>query len=362
MVTRVLVVDDASVFRHAVTEALRGVPGIEVVGTAANGRLALSRMAVLRPDIVTLDVEMPELNGIEVLQTMRSEGIESGAIMLSSVTARSAQLTVKALELGAFDFVRKPEGQSGDGSIGVLRSTLVPMIHAYMRQREIRTILRGSARPPVPPASPPARTQTDGGSARRAGKPIVLIGISTGGPPALTRLVPALPRDLAAPVFIVQHMPPLFTGPLAASLSGKSLLPVKEAADGEVARNGSVYLAPGGRHMKIVKGQKGEIVIRLTDDAPERNCRPSVDYLFRSAALQFPGQSIAAVLTGMGDDGTLGLRLLKREGCISIAQDEASCVVFGMPKEAIAAGVVDSVLPLDSIAAAIVRYVREARP
>ena len=160
----------------------------------------------------------------------------------------------------------------------------------------------------------------------------MLIGVSTGGPAALARLVPALPGDLGAPVFIVQHMPALFTEPLAASLDKKSAIRVKEAQDGEVAQANHAYVAPGGRHMKLVPGPRGEIVVRISDDPPENGCRPAVDYLFRSAALNFPGRSVAAILTGMGNDGTAGLRMLKRSGCFSIAQDEASCVVFGMPK------------------------------
>jgi two-component system chemotaxis response regulator CheB len=358
MGTRVLVVDDAAVFRHAVSAALKGAPGIEVVGTASNGRVAMGRIASLHPDILTLDVEMPEMGGIEVLQAIRAGGTEVGTVMLSSFTARSAQLTVKALELGAFDFVRKPEGGTPEENIATLRSMLVPMIQAFQRRRDIRSILNKGPRQESSPPAVAARVVAPV-TLRRIMKPIVLIGISTGGPPALARLLPALPKNLGAPVFIVQHMPAMFTEPLAASLRSKSTIPVKEAKDGEVAVNGHVYLAPGGRQMKILRGLQGEIVVKLTDDPPERNCKPAVDYLFRSAALNFPGQSIAAVLTGMGDDGTLGLRLLKRAGCISIAQDEASCVVFGMPKEAIAAGVVDSVLPLDSIAGAIVRHVRE---
>jgi two-component system chemotaxis response regulator CheB len=189
----------------------------------------------------------------------------------------------------------------------------------------------------------------------------VLIGVSTGGPGALAKLVPALPFDLGAPVFIVQHMPALFTQPLAESLDKKSALRVKEAQHGETAEKNCVYLAPGGRQMKLFAGPQGEIILHITDDPPENGCRPAVDYLFRSAALHFPGRSVAAILTGMGNDGTDGLRMLKRGGCFSIAQDEASCVVFGMPKEAIQAGVVDTVAPLNMIGAAIVNSVREVR-
>jgi two-component system chemotaxis response regulator CheB len=170
-----------------------------------------------------------------------------------------------------------------------------------------------------------------------------------------------LPGDLGAPLFIVQHMPAHFTAPMAASLAAKSSIRVREAADGEQAVANCAYIAPGGTQMKLAPGPKGEILIRITDDPPEKNCKPAVDYLFRSAALHFPGRATAAILTGMGNDGTDGLRMLKRSGCYAIAQDEPSCVVFGMPKEAILAGVVDAVEPLDRIAAAITRSVRGGR-
>jgi len=374
MSTRVLVVDDTVVFRRIVADALAGVPDVEVVGTASNGRLAMARMASLQPDLVTLDIEMPEMNGIEVLQSMAAAGMAAGVIMLSSLTVRGGEMTVRALELGAFDFLTKPEGGSAEASLDYLRGRLVPMIRAFERRREIRAILRGGASEsrggsesragaecapsPVPCTTNASRSVR---GVRRTGPPLVLVGVSTGGPAALTKLIPALPRDLGAPVFIVQHMPAMFTGPLAVSLDAKSAIRVKEAEDGETAQANYAYMAPGGRQMKLTAGPKGEIVVRITDDAPENGCKPAADYLFRSAALNFPGRAIAAVLTGMGRDGTDGLRMLKRSGCFSIAQDEASCVVFGMPKEAIQAGVVDTVAPLDMIGAAIVQSVRDIR-
>jgi two-component system chemotaxis response regulator CheB len=189
----------------------------------------------------------------------------------------------------------------------------------------------------------------------------VLIGVSTGGPVALAELVPALPSRVGAPVIIVQHMPAHFTEALAQRLQSKSAIAIKEAQDGEIAHADCAYLAPGGRQMKVSPGKHGEIVLRITDDPPENECRPSVDYLFRSVALHFPGRSIAAILTGMGNDGTEGMRMLKRGGSVNIAQDEASCVVFGMPREAIVAGVVDTVVPLSQIAGTIVRAVSEVR-
>jgi two-component system chemotaxis response regulator CheB len=366
MSTRVLVVDDTVVYRRIIGDALAGVPGIEVVGTASNGRLAMARMATLRPDLVTLDIEMPEMNGIEVLEAMAAEGMKAGVVMLSSLTVRGGEMTVRALELGAFDFVTKPEGGDAASNLGHLRGRLIPAIRAFERRQEIRAILggAGSGRQVEAPRAmplPAAAAVRPVRLVRRAGPPMVLIGVSTGGPGALARLIPALPGDLGAPVFIVQHMPPLYTGPLAASLDRKSAIRVKEAEDGEFAQANCAYVAPGGRHMKLASGANGQIVLTMTDDAPENGCRPAVDYLFRSAALHFPGRSIAAILTGMGRDGTEGLRMLKRGGCFSIAQDEASSVVFGMPKEAIQAGLADTVLGLETIGPAIVQAVREAR-
>ena len=364
MSTSVLVVDDTAVFRRIVSDALAGAPGVEIAGTASNGRVAMARMAALQPDLVTLDIEMPEMNGIEVLEAMKTAGIKAGVIMLSSLTVRGGEMTVRALELGAFDFLTKPENGSPEANLAALRARLLPMIQAFQRRREIRSILQGD-RPPAPPREVRAVAPVTASAAprrwRRTGTPLVLIGISTGGPAALAKLVPALPADLGAPVFIVQHMPALFTQPLAVSLDKKSAIRVREARDGDTPLANCIYIAPGGRHMKLCAGANGEIVVRITDDPPENGCRPSVDYLFRSVALNFPGRSVAAILTGMGADGTDGLRMLKRGGCFSIAQDEASCVVFGMPKEAFQAGVIDTVAPLDQIAGAIVRAVREGR-
>ena len=366
MSIRVLVVDDTVVFRRIVSDALAGLPGVEVVGTAANGKLALARMAALRPDMVTLDIEMPEMNGIEVLEAMGPAGLNAGVIMLSSLTVRGGEMTVRALELGAFDFLTKPESGTTAVNLTLLRDRLGPMIRAYERRRDIRAMLTGGSRGPVRPAVPterpaPAMREPAVLKRPRAGSPLVLIGVSTGGPAALATLLPALPGDLGAPVIIVQHMPPMFTQPLAASLDRKSALRVKEAQDGEIAQANCAYLAPGGTQMKLAAGPRGEVVLRLADDPPENGCKPSVDYLFRSAAQQFPGRSMAAILTGMGNDGTAGLRMLKSGGCFSLAQDEASCVVFGMPKEAIAAGIVDTVAPLDMIAGAMVRWVRGSK-
>jgi two-component system chemotaxis response regulator CheB len=187
---------------------------------------------------------------------------------------------------------------------------------------------------------------------------MVLIGVSTGGPVALSELLPAIPRDIGVPILIVQHMPPIFTKSLADSLDSKCAVRVREAVHGEFPEPSTAYIAPGGRQMRLGLTPNGRPVLELTDDPPENNCRPAVDYLFRSAANRFPGRAMAVILTGMGSDGTLGLRLLKRQGCFVIAQDEASCVVYGMPKAAVDAGVADVILPLNSIAGRIAAVVR----
>jgi two-component system chemotaxis response regulator CheB len=187
---------------------------------------------------------------------------------------------------------------------------------------------------------------------------VVLIGVSTGGPNALARILPEIPGNIGVPLLIVQHMPPVFTQSLAESLSPKCAVRVREASDGEMIEPNIAYIAPGGRHMRLVTGLEGRKMVQITDDPPENNCKPAVDYLFRSVANNFPGRAMAVILTGMGSDGMLGLRLLKRHPCYVIAQDEATCVVFGMPKAAVEAGVTDSVLPLEAIAARITSTVR----
>jgi two-component system chemotaxis response regulator CheB len=282
---------------------------------------------------------------------------------------------MRALEKGAFDFITKPDAATPELSRAALLQELAPRVRAIAHRLEVRAILRGHsplARPVIPdlrvaPEAAQADSSLDGIAARmqrlsNPAKPeMVLIGVSTGGPIALNQLLPAIPRDIGVPIIVVQHMPPIFTKSLADSLATKCVVGVREAIHGESPQPNTVYIAPGGRQMRLATGPEIRPVIELTDDAPENNCRPAVDYLFRSAAQHFPGRAMAVILTGMGSDGTLGLRLLKRHGCYVIAQDEASCVVYGMPKAAVDAGVADAVLPLASIASRIVSVVRGGR-
>ena len=368
MSLRALVIDDTVVFRRVVSEALAGLSGVEVIGTAGTGKTALARIAELNPDIVTLDIEMPDMSGLDVLSEMRRRGLSPGVVVVSALTTKGGDLTLRALELGAFDFITKPAGASIELNRGAIAAELGPILKAFAHRREIASILRGGSAKAAPPIAPPPAPPRDLlGVARRmdqlTGKvkvELVVIGVSTGGPVALAEVIPRLPADLGVPVLIVQHMPPLFTRSLAASLGAKSAMRVREAEDNDRVEPNVVYIAPGGRHMKVVAGPDSTKVLRITDDPPENNCRPAVDYLFRSVAHGFPGRSLAVIMTGMGSDGTVGLRLLKRGGCRSIAQDEASSIVFGMPGEAIKAGVIDTVIPLAGIAAEICKTTRGA--
>jgi two-component system chemotaxis response regulator CheB len=319
---------------------------------------------------------MPEMDGLAVLDALFKSGKpEVEIIVVSALSRRGGDLTMRALEKGAFDFITKPESATPELSREALLRELVPRVRAVAHRLEVRAILRGRspvARPVIPEphaasVAVPADSSLDGITARmqrlsNPAKPeMVLIGVSTGGPVALTQLLPAIPKDIGVPIIIVQHMPPIFTKSLADSLAAKCVVGVREAIHGEAPEPNTVYIAPGGRQMRLGARADNRPILELTDDPPENNCRPAVDYLFRSAANRFPGRAMAVILTGMGSDGTLGLRLLKRHGCFVIAQDEASCVVYGMPKAAVDAGVADVVLPLESIASRITAVVKGGR-
>ncbi|MCX7823681.1 MAG: chemotaxis response regulator protein-glutamate methylesterase [Syntrophobacterales bacterium] len=359
---RILVVDDTALYRKIITEALSRIPDVEVIGFAHNGRKALEMIKLHKPDMITLDIEMPEMGGLEVMAELKKQMLDVGVIVVSSFTKAGSALTIKALELGAFDFITKPTGMGPQESLNCLVKALGPIISSYRRKWEIRKILKTKPSPlPSTPVSMPESTPLevfDKPATTLVKQPLVAIGISTGGPNALSQVIPALPKDLPSPVLIVQHMPPIFTQSLANSLNEKSSLRVKEAEDQEELQQGFVYIAPGGKQMKISPKDNSKYVIIITDDPPENNCKPSVDYLFRSIANYYTGRVIAVIMTGMGNDGVMGLRLLKRKGARVIAQDEATSVVFGMPGEAIKAGVVDLVIPLDRIAMEIVKSVR----
>ncbi|WP_199193269.1 chemotaxis response regulator protein-glutamate methylesterase [Blastopirellula marina] len=343
---RVLIVDDSTLFRKVVRDALAVCPGVEVVGVASDGKTALEKIDYYRPDLVTLDVEMPVLNGIEVLRELQTRPHRPEVIMLSALTDQGAVCTTQALRLGAFDFVLKPSSQSNiEDSCQQLRSDLLPKVRVLQdrlanRQNRLEERVSDPKDIFVPT---PGDKPFDASQAA-----VVGIGISTGGPAALSNLLPKLPANLGVPLLIVQHMPPMFTKSLASDLNRASKITVCEAEEGQAILPGTAYIAPGGKQMKVVT-ENGAKVIHITDDPPERSCRPSVDYLFRSIAHEYGRKAMALVMTGMGDDGTLGCRLLKRHGCMVVAQDEKSCVVYGMPRQVVSSGLADKVVPLDQL-------------
>ena len=374
---KVLVVDDTIVYRKAVSDILTEMPDIEVVGVAHNGKIAVAKIQTLKPDLLTLDIEMPEMNGLEVLQYLQKQAPQVSAIMVSTLTSEGGDMTMRALELGAYDFILKPSTTNIADSKQQLRTLLTPLIKAFQTGRTAvgslqATGTRGTVaqRRPAPAISSVGRTAgtmaskkfppLSGESMRRLGKSeIVTIGISTGGPNALARMMPMLPGDLGVPVVIVQHMPPVFTKSLANSLNAKCALTVKEAQDGEALQANVVYIAPGGKQMKLVASADGlNRLIKITNDPPENSCKPSADYLFRSVADYYVGRTTAVIMTGMGSDGTKGLQVLKQKGALVIGQNEASCVVYGMPKAPAEMGLTDTVVPLDKIAGEIVRSVK----
>lgn len=371
---RVLVVDDMAIVRRMLVRYFERQPDWQVVGSVGNGQLALDATQRHNPDLITLDIEMPVLDGIGTLEELSRRKAPSSVVLLSSQNNSDSPRTIRALELGAFDFVQKPDGSEGDRTLELFEKRLGYVLSAWALRRGNRPPLT----PPPPPTRFPATASLEGRpvETRRlrelrekevAALPIytgridprfLLIGVSTGGPKALADLLPRLPRDLGLPILIVQHMPAGFTTALAKSLHEKCAFPVREAVDGEAALPNCAYIAPGGRHLKLVSGPARKPLLVVSDEPPENSCRPAVDTLFRSASLSFPAQSIAVILTGMGNDGTLGMRLLKRSGALTIAQDEATSTVFGMPREAINSGVVDQILPLDQIAEAITKLAR----
>ncbi len=357
---KVLVVDDTVLYRKIVSDVLAEFPDVEVVGTAHNGKAALTKIKILKPDLMTLDIEMPEMNGLQVLEHLRHQKADLAVIMLSTLTQEGGAMTMKALELGAFDFIPKPQsGTMAENRIAI-KKALAPMLRAFSRSRTIRGILGRSPKPVTKAAARVTRPAVAARAGAYAGKSsIVAIGISTGGPNALARMLPMLPPDLGVPIVIVQHMPPVFTQSLARSLDAKCGIKVKEAENGEPIMPSTAYIAPGGKQMKIVAGADGkQRVIKITNDPPENSCKPSADYLFRSVADHYIGRSTGVIMTGMGSDGTSGLKLMKRNGAFIIAQDASTCVVYGMPKEPIEAGIVDVIAPLDKIAGEIVKTVK----
>jgi two-component system, chemotaxis family, protein-glutamate methylesterase/glutaminase len=352
---RVLVVDDSVVIRRLVTDVLTSDPEIEVVGVAANGRIALEKITQVNPDLVTLDVEMPEMDGLQTLAAIRKTHPRLPVIMFSTLTERGGVTTLEALSLGASDYVTKPANVgSASAAMARVRDDLIPKIKG----------LCGRASNPqvkLPVAISAVRRPTPSHAAvlnRRI--EIVAIGTSTGGPNALGEIVPEIPGDFPVPIVIVQHMPPIFTKLLADRLAAKSNIDVQECRAGDELRPAAAWIAPGDYHM-IVDKSAGRARLDLNQGPPENSCRPAVDVLFRSVARIYGPSVLTVILTGMGKDGFRGCEHIREVGGQIIVQDEASSVVWGMPGFVARAGLADQVLPIEQIAGEIVRRVMHGR-
>lgn len=343
---RVLIVDDSIATRRLIAVALSTEPSLDVVGYAPDGRAALEKIERLNPDVVTLDIEMPVMDGLATLREIRRRFPKVRVVMLSSLTQRGGQHTLEALNLGAHDYVTKGgDGKSFDESIEALRSELAPKLQQFFLVQKPAVPLPRRLEA-VPPAAQKVPKKVD----------IVAIGVSTGGPNALADVLPKLPADFPCPIVVTQHMPPTFTRLLAERLDQICKIQVEEATQGCTICPGKAIIAAGGFHLMLRR--KGVTVVgELDDGPPENSCRPAVDVMYRSIAPIYGGAALAVVMTGMGHDGAVGTEVLRRGGAAVVAQDRESSVVWGMPGRVVELGLADEVVPLDGLWKTILNYV-----
>ena len=348
---KVLIVDDSAFMRNVLATMLASDPEIKIVGTARDGLEAIEKVESLNPDIVTMDVEMPRMDGISALKHIMVRN-PLPVIMVSSLTSEDAKVTLDALDLGAVDFIPK---NLSDLSINIvkIRAILIEKVKQIARKGKFKRSIGNSPRTRAVEKVEYRSPSFEG--ARKIG--IVSIGASTGGPKALQEVIPKIPKDLPVPIVIAQHMPSNFTKPFAERLNQLSFLPVKEAEEGETLRPGVVLIAPGRGNMRIIRKRGIEIVVSISEEQEDFIYRPSVDALMLSVADCYPGRALGIILTGMGNDGLRGLAGLRKTGGRVYAQNEETCVVYGMPKAVVDAGIADKILSIEEIAGEIVNAV-----
>jgi len=367
MAIKTLIVDDSVLYRKILSDAVGRIEQIECVGTASSGGLAIKKLQILEVDLVLLDVNMPEMSGLETLIQIKKQYSHINVILISGSHNRENSEIAQGLQSGAIDFIPKPNADSPSENLRILTETLARSIKPLSKGIPTNSVLKVSQPKVVVTQSPKPihqgqstlLPQVDLGNIAPIPHffSILAVGVSTGGPEALNKFIPAFPKNFPLPVVLVQHMPPGFTKSLARSLSQKSEIEVCEASEGDILVPGRVYIAPGGHHMtlqplsaistKNMPGQSLSAKIHLNDDPPENSCRPAVDVLFRSVAEVCGDKGILSViLTGMGSDGALGVLKLKKKGCYSITQSEETCVVYGMPRAVDEMGLSDKSLPL----------------
>jgi len=369
---KILVVDDTIFYRTLLTKLVEAIPGTEVIGIASNGELAVKKVGLARPDLVLMDVAMPKMDGLEALEKISQEYPEVDVVMVSGIETEAAGMTVKALEKGALDFVPKPRTDSKETATEELTSALIPLIKlARTRANSRRANAFHSAEPAeavkdplIHPAQPEAvvKKRIAGREKREIPRiDLVAVGVSTGGPNALKKIIPQIGADLPVPILAVQHMPPVFTATLAESLNRLSAISVKEGGAGQTAENGCMYLAPGGHHMVVRKNGMRKLLLDIADSPKVHNCRPAVDVLFRSIAVACGANVLAVILTGMGSDGAAGVAAIRRKGGFCLVQDKATSVVWGMPGAVAEAGDADEIHPEEKIAPRIMQLVKKGR-
>ena len=347
---RLLIVDDSPFMRRAISSLVEGESDIKVVGTAKDGQDAIRQIQDLKPDIATMDIEMPVMDGLTALKIIM-EKFPIPIIMLSSLTEEGAKETLDALDLGAADYIPK---NLSNVSLNILKikDDLISKIRAITAKKYFFKPHSNEQTSGVFKAAP---FKENGTAVKNNKIDIVAIGSSTGGPKALQDVIPKLPQNFPVPIIIVQHMPKAFTGSFAERLSSISHIKVIEAAGGEIIKPGTAYLSPGDKHLSIVKENRAGFAISLSNEPEDLINRPSVSVMMESVAKGYPGKALGVILTGMGSDGLMGMKKIKETGGKTIAQDEATCVVYGMPKAVVEAGVADMVLPIYKIGDEIIR-------
>ncbi|PID27948.1 MAG: chemotaxis response regulator protein-glutamate methylesterase [Candidatus Cloacimonadota bacterium] len=360
-----MVVDDTIIYRKILKDVIESLENAETVASASNGKLALRKIETHKPELILLDVEMPEMDGLEALKVIKQKFPEIGVIMVSGINERQAAITMEALQRGAIDFVPKPIGRNMHENIKFLTDSLKPIVNLFLTRHaasgardkiesdiaEKKTVISSSfnskPKKPIPQKTPlPKRFD------------VMVIGVSTGGPNALAGFIPELPADLGVPILLVQHMPPMFTKSLANHLNAKSAIEVTEAINNQILEKNKVYVAPGGKHM-VISEKHGQTVIEIIDSPPVNSCKPSVDVLFDSVAKIYKNNVLSVIMTGMGADGMSGVEKLKQTGCYSITQSEKSCVVYGMPRAVAEAGFSDESVDLDKMSARVTSLIKK---
>jgi len=351
MTIKVLIADDSAFMRNALTNMLSSDPEIKVVGTARDGVEAVEKVALLKPDVVTMDVEMPKMDGIEALRLIMEKN-PVPVIMVSSLTAEGAQVTLDALDYGAVDFIPKNLSELSINIVKI-KEMLIDKVKHITRSGVVRKLKKVERTPDANRAPRIVPALSTG--VRRVN--VVAIGTSTGGPRAVQEIIPHLPKDFPVPIIIAQHMPANFTGPFAERLNELSQITVKEAEEGEQLKAGVALVAPGRGHMRVNRLRGIETVVNITENKEEFIYRPSVDYLMQSMAEFYPGRALGVILTGMGNDGVKGMTSMKQTGSRIFAQNEETCVVYGMPRAVVEAGIADKVLPIEEMAGEIINAV-----